>query len=62
MPSRQAGDADQLLNDIWEPSHKEDTHYLRIVIASLRKKLGDNPQQPSLIETESGIGYRFIGS
>ncbi len=52
----------QLLNDIWGPSHKEDTHYLRIVIASLRKKLGDNPQQPSLIETESGIGYRFIGS
>lgn len=52
----------QLLNDIWGPSHKEDTHYLRIVIASLRKKLGDNPQNPSLIETESGIGYRFIGS
>ena len=52
----------QLLIDIWGPSHKEDTHYLRIVIASLRKKLGDNPQQPSLIETESGIGYRFIGS
>ncbi|MNJ34708.1 KDP operon transcriptional regulatory protein KdpE [compost metagenome] len=52
----------QLLNDIWGPSHKEDTHYLRIVIASLRKKLGDNPQQPSLIETEPGIGYRFIGS
>jgi two-component system KDP operon response regulator KdpE len=35
----------QLLIDIWGPSHKEDT-YLRIVIASLRKKLGDNPQQP----------------
>ncbi len=52
----------QLLNDIWGPSHKEDTHYLRIVIASLRKKLGDNPQQPTLIETESGIGYRFIGN
>ena len=52
----------QLLNDIWGPSHKEDTHYLRIVIASLRKKLGDNPQEPTLIETESGIGYRFIGS
>ncbi|MCS3461146.1 response regulator [Aeromonas sp. BIGb0445] len=52
----------QLLNEIWGPSHKEDTHYLRIVIASLRKKLGDNPQQPSLIETEPGIGYRFIGS
>jgi hypothetical protein len=37
----------QLLIDIWGPSHKEDTHYLRIVIASLRKKLGDNPQQPA---------------
>ncbi|ENY72400.1 response regulator [Aeromonas diversa] len=51
----------QLLNDIWGPSHKEDTHYLRIVVASLRKKLGDNPQAPRLIETETGIGYRFIG-
>ncbi|MDO2950081.1 response regulator [Aeromonas simiae] len=51
----------QLLNDIWGPSHKEDTHYLRIVVASLRKKLGDNPQAPHLIETETGIGYRFIG-
>ncbi|MFG0834194.1 response regulator [Aeromonas bivalvium] len=52
----------QLLTEIWGPSHKEDTHYLRIVIASLRKKLGDNPQQPLLIETEPGIGYRFIGN
>ena len=54
----------QLLIDIWGPSHKEDTHYLRIVIASLRKKLGDNPSNPThpLIETEAGIGYRFIGS
>lgn len=52
----------QLLNDIWGPSHKEDTHYLRIVVASLRRKLGDNPQAPHLIVTEPGIGYRFIGN
>jgi len=52
----------QLLIDIWGPSHKDDTHYLRIVIASLRKKPRQHSQQPTLIETEAGIGYRFIGS
>lgn len=51
----------QLLNDIWGPSHIDDTHYLRIVVANLRKKLGDNSQEPIFIKTEPGIGYCFIG-
>ncbi|MGQ4877669.1 response regulator [Billgrantia sp. LNSP4103-1] len=50
----------QLLRDIWGPTHVEDTHYLRIVISKLRYKLGDNPQAPSLLQTEAGIGYRLL--
>lgn len=49
----------QLLSRIWGPSHGDDSHYLRIVIGRLRQKLGDNPDNPSLIGTESGVGYRF---
>ncbi|WP_115719481.1 response regulator [Gallaecimonas mangrovi] len=51
----------QLLTEIWGPTHKEDSHYLRIVVANLRKKLADDPLNPKLIETLPGIGYRFIG-
>lgn len=49
----------QLLLEIWGPSHKEDTHYLRNVISHLRQKLGDNPTEPKYLRTEPGIGYRF---
>ncbi|MEX1228367.1 MAG: response regulator transcription factor [Marinobacter sp.] len=49
----------QLLSKIWGPSHGDDSHYLRVVVGRLRQKLGDNPDNPSLIETESGVGYRF---
>jgi len=48
-----------LLKTIWGPTHQEDTHYLRIVVSKLRQKLGDDPQAPSLLQTEPGIGYRF---
>ncbi len=51
----------QLLREHWGPAHTADTHYLRIVIAKLRQKLGDDPAQPSYLETEPGVGYRFIG-
>lgn len=50
-----------LLKTLWGPSHAEDTHYLRIFIGRLRAKLGDNPTQPRYIETEAGVGYRFMG-
>ncbi len=50
----------QLLRDIWGPTHIEHSHYLRIVIAHLRQKLGDDPAAPRLIITEAGVGYRLI--
>lgn len=49
-----------LLKQIWGTHHTKDNHYLRIFIGRLRSKLGDNPTTPRYIETESGIGYRFI--
>ena len=51
----------QLLQEIWGPGHREDTHYLRIFIAKLRSKLKDDPTDPRYIETEPGVGYRFLG-
>ena len=51
----------QLLRELWGPSHIEDTHYLRIFIAKLRSKMGDNATEPRYIETEPGVGYRFVG-
>lgn len=49
----------QLLKEVWGPSHGHDSHYLRIVIGHLRQKLQDDASAPSLILTESGVGYRL---
>lgn len=49
-----------LLKDIWGPTHVGDTHYLRIIVARLRQKLGDDPADPGYIITEPGVGYRFV--
>ena len=50
----------QLLRDIWGPTHVHDTHYLRIVLGKLRQKLGDDPTAPRWLKTEPGVGYRFL--
>ncbi|PZW55599.1 winged helix family two component transcriptional regulator [Pseudomonas sp. URMO17WK12:I6] len=50
----------QLLKDIWGPTHTEDSHYLRIVVGHLRQKLADDPTQPRFIVTEAGVGYRLL--
>jgi two-component system KDP operon response regulator KdpE len=50
----------QLLKDVWGPTHVEDTHYLRIVVGHLRQKLGDDPAAPRYIVTEAGVGYRLV--
>jgi two-component system KDP operon response regulator KdpE len=48
-----------ILKDIWGMGYIEQTQYLRVFIAQLRKKLEDDPTKPKLLNTESGIGYRF---
>ena len=48
-----------ILKEVWGFGYVEQTHYLRVFIAQLRKKIEDNPAKPTLIITESGIGYRF---
>ena len=50
----------QLLNAVWGPNHSEDTHYLRVYMGQLRKKLERDPAQPKHLLTETGIGYRFV--
>ena len=49
----------QLLREVWGPTHAEDTDYLRILLAKLRHKLGDDPASPRWIVTEPGVGLRF---
>ncbi|MBN1984925.1 MAG: response regulator [Prolixibacteraceae bacterium] len=48
-----------ILKEIWGYGYIEQTHYLRVFIAQIRKKIEDNPSKPKLLITESGIGYRF---
>lgn len=48
-----------ILKEIWGYSYTEETQYLRVFVAALRKKLEDNPNNPEHLITESGIGYRF---
>jgi two-component system, OmpR family, KDP operon response regulator KdpE len=50
----------QLLKSVWGPSHVDDTHYLRVHMANLRKKLEDDPALPRHLVTETGVGYRFV--
>jgi two-component system, OmpR family, KDP operon response regulator KdpE len=49
----------QLLKDVWGPSHAHDTHYLRIFIRKIRKKIETDPVQPKILRTELGVGYRL---
>jgi len=50
----------QILKEIWGPNSVEHTQYLRVYVGHLRKKLEPNPETPSLIVTEPGVGYRLI--
>jgi two-component system, OmpR family, KDP operon response regulator KdpE len=49
----------RLLVSIWGPEYGNEREYLRVLINQLRKKIEDNPSQPTYILTESYIGYRF---
>jgi two-component system, OmpR family, KDP operon response regulator KdpE len=48
-----------LLQKVWGPSYGEESHYLRVFIRQLRRKLGDDPAAPRYIVTEPGLGYRW---
>jgi two-component system KDP operon response regulator KdpE len=49
----------QILQAVWGPAHVEDAAYLRVYVGQLRRKLEPDPDAPSLIETEAGVGYRL---
>lgn len=48
-----------ILKEVWGMGYLEQTQYLRVFVAQLRKKIEDDPSKPKLLITESGIGYRF---
>ena len=50
----------QLLRAIWGPNYQEQTHYLRVYVGQLRRKIEADPSQPAIIVTESGVGYRLV--
>jgi two-component system KDP operon response regulator KdpE len=50
-----------LLNQVWGPSYRNESQYLRVFIAQIRKKIETDPNRPVHIITESGVGYRFVG-
>ena len=49
-----------ILKNVWGPGAQNETQYLRVFIAQLRKKLEENPNAPQHFITESGVGYRFL--
>ncbi|MCC6337615.1 MAG: response regulator [Myxococcales bacterium] len=50
-----------LLKEVWGPTHGDDTHYLRVYMAQLRRKLEDDASNPTFLLTEPGVGYRMKG-
>jgi two-component system KDP operon response regulator KdpE len=50
----------QLLRAVWGSNHAQDTHYVRVYMGHLRRKIEVDPSQPSHLVTETGIGYRFV--
>jgi two-component system KDP operon response regulator KdpE len=52
----------QLLRTVWGPNYQEETHYLRVYVGQLRRKIEADPARPRYITTEPGVGYRFISA
>ena len=50
---------EELLKEVWGPAYAKETHYLRVYLAQLRRKLEDDPSHPRHLLTEAGMGYRF---
>jgi two-component system KDP operon response regulator KdpE len=51
----------QLLHEVWGPEYGDETHYLRVFMGQLRRKLEPEPSRPRYFITEPGMGYRFEG-
>jgi two-component system KDP operon response regulator KdpE len=51
----------QLLQEVWGPNYTDETHYLRVFLAQIRRKLEPYPSDPRYFITEPGMGYRFEG-
>jgi two-component system, OmpR family, KDP operon response regulator KdpE len=49
----------QLLLDVWGPQSAQQTHYLRVHMAALRRKIERDPARPRWLATEAGVGYRL---
>src|SRR5205809_381005 len=49
----------RLMHDVWDENYYGSTRTLDMHISSLRRKLGDDPTQPTLITTVRGVGFRF---
>ena len=49
----------QLLKEVWGPQYGEETNYLRVFMAQIRRKLEPQPAAPRYFITEPGMGYRF---
>jgi two-component system, OmpR family, KDP operon response regulator KdpE len=50
----------QLLTDVWGPRNTHQTHYLRVHMAALRRKIEEDPARPRFLSTEPGVGYRLL--
>jgi two-component system KDP operon response regulator KdpE len=50
----------QLLREVWGPGYQTETHYLRVYMAQLRRKLEPDPARPRYLLTEPGMGYRLL--
>ena len=50
----------QLLQQVWGPEYERETHYLRIYMSQIRRKLEPDPSRPRYFITEPGMGYRFV--
>ncbi|QQD76084.1 response regulator [Curtobacterium sp. YC1] len=53
---------EMLLTEVWGPTHGNDSGYLRLYMAQLRRKLEPDPAHPRYLVTESGMGYRFASA
>ena len=50
----------QVLKAVWGPSHAEDSHYVRVYMGRLRRKVENDATRPRHLLTETGVGYRFV--